>query len=218
MPVINNRVVANDGRVHVAHSIRDVPDDASVIVFSAIHKADVVTQRVVAPVSSAWILTHQVARTIIVVRDVGLHDGIDDATIEVKAATIQARAFVFVRNAVSDGYSGCIPCPNSNGTISIPWHRPAVVVRNTPFDQALVDLTNDNPIATVVGQVFRVTCIVVHDAIAERDVARPGVGEALKTGNPGTAVTVADTRIHPNVSSTVNHQSAITESAGFYLV
>lgn len=218
MAVIYDCVVANDGSVHVVHSIGDVPDDAGVIVFSAIHKADVVTQRVVAPVSSAWILTHQVARTIIVVRDVGLHDGIDDATIEVKAATIQARAFVIVRNAVSDGYSGCIPCPNSNGTIALPRHRPAVVVRNTPFDQALVDLTNDNPIATVVGQVFWVACIVVHGAIAERDIARPGLGEALITCDSSTAVTVADTRIQTDVSSAIDYQSAITESAGFYLV
>ena len=70
MAVIYDCVVPNNGSVHVVHSIRDVPDDAGVIVFAAIHKADVVAQGVVTPVTSARILTHQVARTIIVVRDV----------------------------------------------------------------------------------------------------------------------------------------------------
>ena len=123
-----------------------------------------------------------------------------------------------MRNAVPNGDSGCTPGPDSNGTIAIPWHRPAVVVGNAAFDQALVDLTNDNAIATVIGKVFRVTGIVVHGAIAERDIGRPCFGEALITCDSSTAITVTDARIHPDVSSTIDHQAAITESTGFYLV
>lgn len=76
-----------------------------------------------------------------------------------------------VRNTVMDCDSARVPSPDSDGPIALPGHIPSIVRGLAVRNFATVYSSDDDPVPTVVCEIFRITRIIQGSTIGDDDVS-----------------------------------------------